>query len=198
MSSVGTRVCAPPPAVRAAWRRTPLARLPGSLRRAGLACAIALLSPGQAWAQLAELRPGSRVRVEAPGELAGRVEATVLERGADTLRIARPNSAPIPVPIAAITWLAVNRGPSRRAGTVKGATRGAIVGLGFGLLNVFFSDCGGRYCETSYKAGGVAVFTAVGAGAGALIGASRGADRWERLVLPPGASPPSTPPPRGG
>lgn len=191
-----TSICAQPLLIRAARPRAPLWRLPRFLRRAGLSCAIALLLPGQAWAQLAELRPGSRVRVEAPGELAGRVEATVLELGRDTLRIARPNGAPVPVPIASITWLAVNRGAGRRASAWTGAKREAIVGLGFGLLNVFFSDCGGRYCDTSYKAGGVAAVTAIGAAAGALIGASRRGDRWVRLALPPTAPPPTpaTPP----
>lgn len=196
MSCVRTSDCAPPPGVRDGRRRTTLSRVRACFRCAGLACAIALLSPGPAWAQLAELRPGSRVRVEAPGALAGRVEATVLDLDRDTLRIAPPNGAPIPVPIASITWLAVNRGPGRRASAWTGAKRGAIVGLGFGLLNVFFSDCGGRYCETSYKAGGVAAVTAIGAGAGALIGASRSGDRWVRLALPPSSpSPtPGTPP----
>jgi hypothetical protein len=153
-------------------------------RRLVLGC-LAILAPlAAATAQLPEVRPGMRVRVVAPGELGGRVEGTVVDRVPDTLRIAVSGRSPVAVPVAAIRSIEIYRGRSRRPGAARGAKLGALTGLGLGLANAFFSDCGGRYCETGYKAGGVIAFGGVGAGIGALIGAARGAELWERVSIP--------------
>jgi hypothetical protein len=154
--------------------------------RLALLCVLALapLAPASAQLPLPEVQPGTRVRVRAPGELGGRVEAIVIDRKPDTLRLAPIDAVPVRIPIAAITSLEINRGPSRRAGALEGAKWGAVSGLAFGLLNASFSDCAGRYCETGYRVGGVAAFGAVGAGIGAAIGAARRADRWEPLDIP--------------
>ena len=136
-------------------------------------------------AQVSELRPGAYVRIRAPGVLNGEVECTILARDRDTLRVARPGSAPIVVPLASITRAAVHRGRTRGAGVRKGAKWGAGVGLGLGLFNIGFSDCSGTHCETSDNVAGVAAFTAIGAGVGALVGTIVRAERWERVELPP-------------
>jgi hypothetical protein len=151
-----------------------------------LVSAIMLVVPISAAAgQLSELRPGADVRIRAPGVLTGEVECTILARDRDTLRVARPGSAPIVVPLASITSAAVHRGRTRGAGAGKGAKWGAGVGLGLGLFNIGFSDCSGTHCETSDNVAGVAAFTAIGAGVGALVGTVVRAERWERVELPP-------------
>ncbi|MHB1224260.1 MAG: hypothetical protein ACYC2G_09500 [Gemmatimonadaceae bacterium] len=113
-------------------------------RRLVLGCLAALAPLAAATAQLPEVRPGMRVRIVAPGELAGRVEGVVVDRGPDTLRVAVAQRGPIPVPVPAIASIEIYRGRSRRPGAARGAKRGAIAGLGFGLANAFFSDCSGR------------------------------------------------------
>ena len=154
--------------------------------------AIMLVVPiSAAAAQVSELRPGAYVRIRAPGVLAGEVEGAILARDHDTLLLARPGSGPVAVPIASITRAAVHRGRTRGAGAVKGAKWGAGVGLGLGLFNVAFSDCSGTHCETSDNVVGVAAFTAVGAGVGALVGTLVRAERWERVELPRHDVPPA-------
>ena len=150
------------------------------------ATALMLAQPvSPAAAQVSELRPGAYVRIRAPGVLTGEVECTILARDRDTLRVARPGSAPIAVPLASITRAAVHRGRTRGAGARKGAKWGAGVGLGLGLFNIGFSGCSGTHCETSDNVAGVAAFTAIGAGVGALVGTVVRAERWERVELPP-------------
>lgn len=57
------------------------------------------------------------------------------------------------------------------------------MGLSLGLFNIAFSDCSGAHCETSDNVAGVAAFTAIGAGVGALVGTVARAERWERIDL---------------
>ena len=154
--------------------------------------ALMLVQPlSAAAAQVSELRPGAYVRIRAPGVVAGELECTVLALDRDTLRVARPGSASMVVPLASITRAAVFRGRTRGAGARKGAKWGAGVGLGLGLFNIGFSDCSGTHCETSDNVAGVAAFTAVGAGVGALVGTVVRAERWERVQLPPRVAPPA-------
>ena len=153
--------------------------------------ALMLLPVSAAAAQVSELRPGAYVRIRAPGVLAGDVECTILGRDRDTLRVARPGAAPMSVPLASITHAAVYRGRTRGAGARKGAKWGSGVGLGLGLFNIVFSDCSGSHCETSDNVAGVAAFTAVGAGIGALVGTVVRAERWERVELPPRVAAPA-------
>ena len=64
-------------------------------------------------AQLTEIQPGARVRIAAPGIVAGRYVGTVLTRSADTVELGAPGTSPIKVPIARITSVEVSRGSSR-------------------------------------------------------------------------------------
>ena len=146
--------------------------------------------------QVSELRPGAYVKIRAPGVLGGEVEWTILTLDRDTLRVARPGSAPMAVPLASITRATIYRGRTREAGARKGAKWGAGVGLGLGLFNIGFSDCSGTHCETSDNVVGVVAFTAVGAGVGALVGTVLRADRWERVQLPPRVAAPAVVPTR--
>jgi hypothetical protein len=138
-------------------------------------------------AQLTEAQPGARVRLEAPGILAGKYEGTVLTRSGDTLRVGGPNSAPVTVPIDRLTSFELSRGSSRLLGAKYGTYWGLAVGLVLGLavLPSFAtcSDCGDT--SSGEQASFVFYMTASGAFYGAGIGAIVGRERWERFDLAP-------------
>jgi hypothetical protein len=138
-------------------------------------------------AQLAEAQPGARVRLEAPGLLAGRYEGTILTRSGDTLRVGGPNSQPLSVPIDRIAAFEVSRGTSRSLGAKHGAVWGSAVGLLFGLITLpSIRDC--DYCGASTsgeQTSFVLTMTASGALWGAGIGALIGRERWDKFDLAP-------------
>jgi hypothetical protein len=161
------------------------------LRRPSLATVVALsllaLSTlaAPAGAQMTELQPGARVRVQAPGIVAGRYVGTVLTRTADTVELGAPGAAPIKVPLARVTSVEVSRGSSRALGALRGVEWGAPIGLVFGVVAASTTEdpyCW-DYCSTSgsYKAGIIAASTLAGALWGAGIGALVGRERWERF-----------------
>jgi hypothetical protein len=172
-------------------------RLSSRRRYAGPACfilvsVVMLVQPRvTAAAQTTELRPGAYVRIRAPGVLAGEFEGAILNRGHDTLLVARTGAAPVAVPLGSITNAAVYRGRTRGAGAREGAKWGAGAGLGLGLFNVGFSERSGAHYETGYHVVGVAAFTATGACVGALVGGIVRGERWERVQLPPRVAPPT-------
>jgi hypothetical protein len=83
---------------------------------------------------LSELAPGARVRIRAPGIVAGRYTGTVLSRTADTLVVASSAAAAARVPVSSLTSVEVSRGKSRSRGVLKGIAWGAPIGLAVGLL----------------------------------------------------------------
>lgn len=141
-------------------------------------------------AQHSEVQPGARVRIQAPGVVAGRYVGTVLTRSADTVELGAPGTAPIKVPFALITSIEVSRGSSRALGAVRGVQWGAPIGLVFGVIAAAGTDSD-PYCfdncrtSGSYKAGIVAASTLAGALWGAGIGAIVGRERWERFEVSP-------------
>jgi hypothetical protein len=138
---------------------------------------VALAFPAVARSQLptvpAEQRPpfpGARVRIEAPGVVAGRRAGTLLRRSGDTLTVSLNGLAPIPVPLASVTSLEWSEGPSRRRGAIRGAIIGAPVGAAMAMLEARFDN---RYCpgicdESILKEPGVRPIT-VGVVAGGLV-----------------------------
>jgi hypothetical protein len=143
--------------------------------------AVAAVAAG---AQLAELQPGTRVRIRAPSVVAGRLEGIVILRTPDTVAVTRPDGAPISVPIVAITSADVSRGRSRSAGAIRGALWGTGVAL---LLDVAAAlapddctgDCADEPTDVELMVGMPVAGLLVGAPVGALIGA----ERWERIAI---------------
>jgi hypothetical protein len=138
-------------------------------------------------AQLTEAQPGARVRLEAPGILAGKYEGTVLTRSADTLRVGGPNSAPVTVPVDRLTSFELSRGSSRLLGAKHGTYWGSAVGLVLGLavLPSFASCSSCGDISNGEQASFVFYMTVSGALYGAGIGAIVGRERWERFDLTP-------------
>lgn len=138
-------------------------------------------------AQLAEIRPGARVRIRAPGEIAGRLTGVVLTRSADSVTIAGSGQTPVAVALAKLSTLDISRGKSRSGGALKGVAWGAAVGLGFGaIVPIDAENCSGGLTRCKPISRGqfmqLMVLSSVvwGAGIGALIGS----ERWDSAVLP--------------
>jgi len=141
-------------------------------------------------AQHSEIQPGARVRIAAPGIVAGRYVGTVLTRSADTVELGAPGTAPVKVPFARVTSIEVSRGSSRALGAARGVAWGAPIGLVVGVLAAAGTDSDPYCFDTcssggSYKAGIIAASTLGGALWGAGIGAIVGRERWERFDIAP-------------
>ena len=160
-----------------------------SLRRAAAYSSILLSClAAVAAAQYTEARPGARVRLQAPGIVAGRYVGTVLTRDSSAIHVGGPTAAPVDVPFDRITSLEISRGKSRSAGAWRGIQWGAPIGLGFGLLLApSLRECDPTcHDATSSEKNEFVVAGAIsgvlwGAGIGALIGR----ERWERFDVAP-------------
>jgi hypothetical protein len=135
---------------------------------------------------LSELAPGARVRIRAPGIVAGRYTGTVLSRTADTLVVASSAAASARVPVSSLTSVEVSRGKSRSRGAFKGIAWGASIGLGVGLLTAAALSSDPSYGGPDGQSKGELVAQALGGGAvwGVIIGAIVGSERWVRYDLP--------------
>lgn len=160
-----------------------------------LALLLPLLCSVRAAAQT-EVRPGAKIRIDAPGIVADHLVGTVLTRTADTLVVGGPEVAPISISIARITSLEVSHGKSHSAGAIKGLQWGGGIGFGLGLAFIPLLSCPGStgtssYCNdasSSDKALFVWVLTASGLFYGSIIGAIAGKEEWDRFDLVPRAS----------
>lgn len=155
---------------------------------AGLVCrtlAGLLLLAAPLCAQQAELRPGARVRLSAPGTLAGQQTGTVLERSTDSLLFATPNGTPTRLALAALERVEVSRGRSRSRGALKGTAWGAGIGIGLGLISVAAgNECSAldSVCPTDTE---LVTSTIVGSAViGVIIGAIVGSESWQKLRAP--------------
>ena len=154
---------------------------------------IALLlaaTPMAARAQYTEAQPGARVRIEAPGVVAGKLEGTVLSRDNDMVRIGSPSVAPVEIPMNRITSFEISRGKSRWAGVGRGAVIGVPIGLALGLI----ASTGDEESRIVWNAGErdtlsrgevVAFTTVVSAFWGGVIGAFVPKEKWERFDVAP-------------
>lgn len=161
------------------------------LRPIALAVLLAVTLAAPASAQLTEAQPGARVRVQAPGVVAGKFEGTVLTRLPDTLVVGGPNVIPVRVPLAKITGLEISRGKSRADGAIVGMKWGvpimAAVGVVIGVA-ASSDDCTNCTPIEGGVVGATGLFAVTGAIYGAGIGALIGRERWEQFDLSPRTS----------
>lgn len=132
-----------------------------------------------------EVQPGAKVRITAPGIVAGRYIGTVLSRSDDTLTLGSPNAAPFVIPTSRIATLEISHGKSRSAGAVRGMVWGLPIGLAMGaLLAASVTDCAA--CSQNGESPGEAVVLSTLSGViwGAGIGALVGRERWDAFDLP--------------
>src|SRR5213079_1550776 len=103
-------------------------------------------------AELQELQPGVRIRLEAPSVLPKQRAATVVARAADTITVGGDFPA-TRVPIAALTSLEVSRGRSRAQGIMRGLRWGVPIGLVAGLA---LASGVGQHCDNCESKGAMA------------------------------------------
>ncbi len=146
---------------------------------------LCVMLPTTGMGQMLEVQPGARVRVLAPGALAGRLTGIVIARTADSLTISRANASPLAIPMSRLTSVELSRGKSHAAGALKGLVIGAGVGLVLGLTPIPEPTCTSRGCDPELTRGeflGSMILGSGGVGAG--IGAIVGSERWDRYQLP--------------
>ena len=167
------------------------------LRLAPVAAVAALATwkplPAQ---ELAQLRPGQKVRVTIPSANLILREATLqsIQAGTITLRTARDTLLPIDsitlaAPIDSVRSLDVSVGRRNfaRVGALIGGGMGLVVGMGMAVKQV--DRChdsggfikGGPWCELNYLFAPAAML--VGGWLGALIGRGWSGERWEPVPL---------------
>lgn len=154
------------------------------LARVSFVLAFALcVVPHDLRAQVSEIQPGARVRITAPGIVAGRYAATVLTRTTDTVRVSAPGMAPFNIPVGSITALEVSRGNSRSLGAVRGVLWGGGIGLAVGMVLAATDESNANY--DNLNAGEIVAYSTLSGGFyGAIIGAIVGRERWERFEMP--------------
>jgi len=159
------------------------------MRRLAPSCALLMVTalvPARAQSSArgagsSELQPGARLRIEAPGIVAGNHVATMLSRSGDTITVGSPSSLPIAIPISSISTLEISRGKSHSQGALRGLEWGAPIGAVLGLVSLPMVH-GCRDCdpqELPNDAAWVAINAVGGAVWGAGIGALIGRERWD-------------------
>ena len=148
-----------------------------------LAFALCIV-PHDMRAQVSEIQPGARVRITAPGIVAGRYASTVLTRTADTIRVGGPDKSPLDIPISRITSLEVSRGDSRALGAGRGVLWGGGIGLAMGIILAAADESSSPDYNGLGAGATVAYTTLSGVIYGAVIGAIVGRERWESFDIP--------------
>jgi hypothetical protein len=143
-------------------------------------------------------QPGARVRIQAPGAVAGRIVATLVRRSGDTLTLTSDGGATFDLPLARVSSLEVSLGKPRRRGAIRGALIGGPAGLIVrALTNTEHQSCGSRNCalQNDYvlvrkgaSPGQLAASTVVGAALGAGIGAWISREAWTPMSHAPRVS----------
>jgi hypothetical protein len=132
------------------------------------------------------VEPGDRVRVSAPGVLAGQVVGTIKELSPDTCVLqveGRP--WPVALPLASVTQLEVSRGHKSKSGI------GILIGGGVGFLGGYLIGTQTTVCETcggseSKGKTGLAFGTILGllgAAAGGELGSRNKVELWEEVPI---------------
>jgi hypothetical protein len=160
-------------------RLTCASRIP---RTSALVCVLlSIIVPFVARAQLPDVAPGARVRLDI-GRSGTKIEGTVTSQTSDSISVAT-GSAIWALPTASITRVRVSGGKSQLRGAVRGMKIGALVlGGGFGALvavAALGSGEGASAIPLVALFGGIAA--AEGAIIGGLIGGIVGSERWTNV-----------------
>lgn len=137
--------------------------------------------------QMIDLQPGAKVRLTAPGVVAGQVEGLVASRTADSVVLLTSKPMQYRIALASVSGLAVSQGKSRLIGAAKGSVWGG------GIMLVLSAAMSGdpdvrrgdyENSPTVSVPAFIALETVSGAMLGAGIGAIVGSERWSSYDLP--------------
>src|SRR5205823_14272559 len=106
-------------AIRTIQRRHPMSRAYSPIRLLAY-FAYCAVTPACLAGQMIDLRPGARVRVTAPGVLAGRLEGTIIERSADSIVVATTQAAQYRIGLSSASSISDFEGRRRLPGAGKG------------------------------------------------------------------------------
>jgi hypothetical protein len=163
------------------------------VRAVGAFAVMMLAQAAVIGAQVPTIPLGTRVRLDAPRPNAG-LAGTVRSQSADSITIETDDSTRV-VSLALVRRIDVSEGRSRGDGALRGMKIGGL-GLG-GSMAVFL--VAGYIASPNHNCGGadecldpiaslpylVPASALIGGLAGALIGATAGAERWDRLYPRP-------------
>lgn len=142
-----------------------------------------VLAAGTAGAQLHELLPGSRVRLDSRTS-ARRLVGTVMAHQGDSVIIASNGALRTAVSYASIYRVQTSEGKSHGAGALRGAKIGAMISGGMGLaLGIAY----GTTTEVTAEeiVGVTALYAVSGAIWGLAIGAAVGTEKWTTVYQQP-------------
>lgn len=149
---------------------------------------LVTLAPAPLAAQMIDVQPGARVRVTAPGVVAGQVEGIIATRTADSVVLLTSKPTSYRIALGSISTLSVSQGKSRLKGAAKGSVWGSAIML---VMSAAISG------DPSVRRGDypdaepvsipsfIAAETVGGAMIGAAIGAIVGSERWNSYETPP-------------
>lgn len=140
---------------------------------------FSLMLPLSLGAQMLDVQPGVRVRVSAPGVVAGRIDGTVIGRTQDSIVVATPSSTQYRFELASLSAVEVYQSRSHARGAWKGALWGGGVMLPLALLGTMDTPQGTDQASVFLEV------ETVYAGVGAIIGSIIGADSWSAHKLTP-------------
>lgn len=150
--------------------------------------AAAQEAPAGASAPYPDIRPGSRVRIVAPGVADRRYVGTVVERHGDTLAVASGPDSHVRATITELSLLEVSRGRSRAHGAKRGLVVGAFGAAGAGAL-MAAAHCTDESFKCPQGLIAVPAYMSVGGAIwGAAIGAAVSGERWETRIRTVGVS----------
>jgi hypothetical protein len=150
--------------------------------------ALILITLGHAAAaQMIDVQPGAKVRVSAPGIVAGQVEGLITSRTADSIVLLTSKSMQYRIALGSVSMLSVSQGKSRLKGAAKGSLWGAGIMLVFSAAVSGDPDMRrGEYANSPPVSvpAFIALETVGGAMIGAGIGAIVGSERWNSYEIP--------------
>lgn len=149
-----------------------------------LVAALSLGCAGGQGARPTGISPGQQVRLTIRDSVEHRLSGTIVGVREGDFTVEPDSGEPLQVPLDAVTALAIKVGRKRNAG------RGALIGLGVGLVGFVAIDAAEGGCSSDEplcdagRAVGFVVLSGGGLLLGTLVGLAVETDQWQELSLP--------------
>lgn len=156
-------------------------------RIASLVAMLVITAPIGLFAQQEmPVEPGARVRVSAPGVVAGQVVGTIKELRPDTCVLqveGRP--WPLVLPLASVTQLEISRGHKSKSGIgiLLGGSAGFLGGYLIGTQTSVCETCGGSESKGKTGLAFGTILGLLGAAVGGELGSKDRVEFWEEVPI---------------